>query len=592
MSGTVPQLSQRPELRVRQVFSACSFCKARKIKVCLRSEGLKTHIKCDGAAPACGACAKFGRSSSCSLYNDAFGHQCVDYVTYLQNRLASLQKHDGQARKEGRFLAIDGLVAEIEALPILASSYPTSFGGPTLSTLVLGAASKRPLDQLDQPSASPPLLPKSETAIKLIEHYVQDVYPRLPFFSLQGLWAQWSQVYSARPAASLHSPADNPSGLNRDYSYFTILIVLAIAASSLSRSTDSIISSQSQRLFHEALRFRESAILPTSTVGVQSLLFLIQYAVLNPSLLDAWYLIGVAMRTCINLGLHQDPNPVESISPSLLETRRRLWWSVYSFDRSMSLGCGRPTEISDKVIEAQLPSFQIESSATEAERQGYLQRYRALQLQSLIYDTLNRREHPDPPSVVEELADELNRWNSANLPECSPTLVESEWLIARALLYRPCPLVPQRSPEELHYLWAAGTRFIALYRQLVEANKIYYTQIASEKSYWTGLGILYSFWKLPPGSLRSVDLWLSVNNVLYILRTLSERWEEGRFLTEEFEKVSSSAIQLWETRRDVDDGLSWQIVEFGHQSSLTSIRTQRGAAEDGKEMLQELVNEI
>ncbi len=49
---------------------------------------------------------------------------------------------------------------------------------------------------------------------------------------------------------------------------------------------------------------------------------------------------------------------------------------MYSVDRSMSFSCGRPTEISDGVIGAALPSFRIGSTADEVEISGYLQRYR------------------------------------------------------------------------------------------------------------------------------------------------------------------------------------------------------------------------
>ena len=71
-------------------------------------------------------------------------------------------------------------------------------------------------------------------------------------------------------------------------SFFTVLHVLAISVSSLSRSADSTSSNQARKLFQAGISFREFAILPNSihVVGVQSFLFLIQFATLNPSLLD------------------------------------------------------------------------------------------------------------------------------------------------------------------------------------------------------------------------------------------------------------------------------------------------------------------
>ena len=568
-----------------------------------------------------------------------------DYPTYLQDRIAKLEAQlRGLAGENGapawtftqagthtsprlprnaRPSSIDHLIADIEAVPILASSFPDSVGGVSLSTIVLSAASVRSLDPLPGPirDGSRPFLPQRTTALKLSEHYLDDMYPRLPFFSIQGFWAMFTQVFPPDPLVDISSGAKRDAGTNSmehdaealdlNYSYFTILMVLAISSSSLSRSTYSVISSQSQRLFHEALRFRESAILSNTVMGLQSILFLIQYASLNPSVLDAWYLIGVALRNCINLGLHQDPPPPEYIAPSLLETRRRLWWSVYSFDRSMSIGSARPLEISDDVIGCELPNFEIETAATSVEIQGYLQRYRVLQLQSRIFDTLNRQIGPDrdPRVVVDTLLKQLEEWRKGNLPEHNGTLLESEWSMSCMLLFQPCRLLPERSFHEIERLWAASKAFVTLYRQLVEANQIFYIRVASQKIYWAGLGAIYSLWKISTSgtsdsnlqSLARVDLYMTVKDVVFILRTLGERWEDGKLLAEEFDRISSQGIQLMDAPMvtDLQSSLPWQIVHFGLHPSVTSTRTVRhdelncqGTAKDSKEELQELIAEM
>ncbi|KAH7121890.1 fungal-specific transcription factor domain-containing protein [Dactylonectria estremocensis] len=588
-------------LRISQVFSACTFCKARK-------------IKCDGIAPICGGCTKFGRGSTCSLASKSLHGR--DYPTHLQTRIQRLQAelkrgqhnssspapHDCDASDDQGHQAsmIDNLIAEIGALPILASSYASSFDGPSLSTVVLAAASKSPLSSLSSlalPSNPREFLPKQNTALKLVQHYITHIYPRLPFFSIQGFWAQFNHVYAALsiPLAGTmiqsptyeaangllqESPEINRVRLSEGTSFFTVLLVLAISTSSLSRST----ADPAKRLFHAAMTFREAAVLPNTIGGVQSILFLIQFATLNPSILDAWYLIGVGMRNCVDLGLHQDPS--KSISPSLLETRRRLWWSMYSFDRSMSLGCGRPTEIADAVITARLPSFKIESSATEVEVEGYLQRYRVLHIQSLIYDRLNNMPNADKNSnkeIVVKLRAKLTAWRQDNSPLHSQTLVDSEWLMGKILLLRPCRRIPKRDRSELAELWESALGFVALYRQLVESNSIFYVQIASEKVYWTGLAMLYSYWRLretvdgesDTTAIRPVDLWMAIQDVTFILRALSERWEDGKTLATEFEATSGRVVALMEAGGDADNlaaKLPVEVVNFKDYASLTSIR--------------------
>ncbi|KAH7121417.1 fungal-specific transcription factor domain-containing protein [Dactylonectria macrodidyma] len=588
-------------LRISQVFSACTFCKARK-------------IKCDGIAPICGGCTKFGRGSTCSLASKSVHGR--DYPTHLQTKIQRLQAelqrcqnnssspvpHDCDASDDQGHQAsmIDNLIAEIGALPILASSYASSFDGPSLSTVVLAAASKSPLSSLSSitlPNNPRDFLPKQNTALKLVQHYITHIYPRLPFFSIQGFWAQFNHVYavSSIPLAGTmiqsptyeaangllqEAPEINRVRLSEGTSFFTVLLVLAISTSSLSRST----ADPAKRLFHAAMTFREAAVLPNTIGGVQSILFLIQFATLNPSILDAWYLIGVGMRNCVDLGLHQDPS--KPISPSLLETRRRLWWSMYSFDRSMSLGCGRPTEIADAVISAHLPSFKIESNATEVEVEGYLQRYRVLRIQSLIYDRLSNMSNADNDSneeIVVKLRAKLTAWRQDNSPLHSQTLVDSEWLMGKILLLRPCRRIPERRRGELAELWESALGFVALYRELVESNSIFYVQIASEKVYWTGLAMLYSYWRLRESvdgepkttAIRPVDLWMAIQDVTFILRTLSERWDDGKTLATEFEATSGRVVALMEAGGDADNLaaiLPVEVVNFKDYASLTSIR--------------------
>lgn len=527
---------------------------------------------------------------------------------------------------------IDSLIADIGALPTLttADSLSITSDGPSLSTVVLAAASHEPLPLLTAPGSDTTtsihearqLLPKENTGLRLAQHYIEQIYPRLPFFSVQGFWAQFQYVYSNEamsvpisqdlstpddPAVISSSDRQDPSStlFNQGYSFFTVLLVLAISTASLSRSTDSVISDQAQRLFQAALLLRESAILPNTIVGVQSLLFLIQFATLNPSVLDAWYLIGVGMRNCIDLGLHQDPQPITSISASLLETRRRLWWSMYSFDRSMSLGCGRPVEVSDDVIGAALPSFQIESTASDVEIEGYLQRYRVLHLQSLIYDRLSEPLTPgdDAGAQINPLMDKLSAWRQGNSLMHSQNLVESEWHMGRMLLFRPCRLVPERTSDELSELWTSALAFASIYRQLVESNGIFYVQIASEKVYWTGLAMLYSYWQLRNSrtDIRPVDLWLATKDVTYILRALGERWEDGKILGGRFEEISARAIEILESDSDshIAANLPPEVVSFSQYASLTSIWAAIGRVKgrtvglhNVDDSLQDLISEI
>ncbi|KAK4936883.1 Transcriptional activator [Elasticomyces elasticus] len=70
---------------------------------------------------------------------------------------------------------------------------------------------------------------------------------------------------------------------------------------------------------------------------------------------DAAFLyIGLAIRMAISLGLHQEvDDPLMDIAER--EHRRRVWWSVYSMDRIISVKSGNPISIHDEDIDVAWP---------------------------------------------------------------------------------------------------------------------------------------------------------------------------------------------------------------------------------------------
>jgi hypothetical protein len=103
------------------------------------------------------------------------------------------------------------------------------------------------------------------------------------------------------------------------------------------------------------------------------------------------YIIGVAVRLAVDLGLHhEDGVDVEALPEQLdrdhsngerpregssqergrrlwvRDMRRRLWWCTYSFDRLVSTCVGRPFGISDQVITTDLPSLLDDDHITPA----------------------------------------------------------------------------------------------------------------------------------------------------------------------------------------------------------------------------------
>ncbi len=126
---------------------------------------------------------------------------------------------------------------------------------------------------------------------------------------------------------------------------------------------------------------------------LQAVLLLAAFALLRPVAPGLWYIVGVAMRLAVDLGLHyedgtglddvpsgapaQNPSPVKSIDARekgrrewVRDLRRRLWWCTYNFDRLVSTCVGRPFGITDQVVTTEFPSLLDDKYIT---RTGFLQ---------------------------------------------------------------------------------------------------------------------------------------------------------------------------------------------------------------------------
>jgi hypothetical protein len=86
-------------------------------------------------------------------------------------------------------------------------------------------------------------------------------------------------------------------------------------------------------------------------VSLQAILLLVWYSLLNPEKGSIWFLVGLATRTCVDMGYHNEHNvQVDQLDALELDMRRRLFWCTYKMDRLMSGALGRPPSIPDGFI--------------------------------------------------------------------------------------------------------------------------------------------------------------------------------------------------------------------------------------------------
>lgn len=353
-----------PSLRVSRPVAACSRCRGAK-------------IKCDGKLPACTACERSGKASSCSGANDEFAKgKERSYVAALESAAERLQRRINEARSpsspgtsrhflgalsEGSSLGqpvpdykaaggtrttrkeasdVDDLVGDFGFLSVNATSRDFHGFNSTMSfaKLLLSVSMTT-----DVPKFDPNPLPPRHAATSLIQHYLNNIFVLMPFFSETDLMSSVSAVYqeSGRHAR----PSD----------FWLVRMVLAISAGALSQNQNDVHHQNALQHVSAAMVHVEAVVHPGAISGIQAILLLVQYSLIEPECFRSWDLIGLASRVLVDLGLHVEPSPEMKLSKEALDMRRKVFYCVYTLDRLISISYGRSFSFTDDSAAVFLP---------------------------------------------------------------------------------------------------------------------------------------------------------------------------------------------------------------------------------------------
>ena len=153
-------------------------------------------------------------------------------------------------------------------------------------------------------------------------------------------------------------------------------------------------------------------------------MLLVWYSFLNPEKGSVWFLVGLATRTCVDLGFHNEHNvQLDSLDSLEIDMRRRLFWVTYKLDRLLSQSLGRPPAIPDGFINVPMPSHlhdvdihpdhygPLEGEACSY-KAVFIHTTRLRQLQSEILNNTYGTMNTSPPAEewFDEMFERLKEW--------------------------------------------------------------------------------------------------------------------------------------------------------------------------------------
>lgn len=169
--------------------------------------------------------------------------------------------------------------------------------------------------------------------------------------------------------------------------------------------------------YQQACRLLPDVITASSLESVQACLLLGIYTLPVDASGLAYIYLNLALKLAIQNGMHRK-YPVESRDADVVETRNRVWWSVYTIEKRVGTFHGRPTSISSTDVDADFPVHRPDlwSSTSQTDTAHILatlelnQQLSKMSREIAILRSVPKHEVPEGLKRLAQLHRELKTW--------------------------------------------------------------------------------------------------------------------------------------------------------------------------------------
>ncbi|KAF4760623.1 hypothetical protein N7455_000835 [Penicillium solitum] len=410
---------------------------------------------------------------------------------------------------------------------------------------------------LDRPTRMEDLLPANvepptdEMGTRILDTYFTRLHSRYPFINRKQVW----QIHADRWRLAKIKRED----LTRSdrFVIFKLNLVYAIGATML-RLSEKYAYTSPERFYTAALQHVPTMCEARSVDNIEAMVLLVVYHLRTASSHGMWYMIGLAMRTAIDLGLHRKANEI-NMDPFTTQMRRRLFWTVYYLERVVSMSLGRPFSISDRHIDLDLPlevDDDIEdptlltapldpTKTTTLTFAIYL--FKLRRIDSRIQHKIYRADRPlsSLRPKMDPLYLELEEWKeSAVLRFNGPDLDYPMLHFNRAvrLLIQPfLPLLPITDPYYQICILAAGN-ICQSHKRLHQTLEYGHSFLAVQTVFMAGITLLYALWT-HTDQVWSVRMSNDIRACSTVLFVMGERAAWVKKYRDAFELLVNAAME-------------------------------------------------
>ncbi|KAI0526635.1 fungal-specific transcription factor domain-containing protein [Xylaria bambusicola] len=396
-------------------------------------------------------------------------------------------------------------------------------------------------------SAEPPA---DEHGTALVNAYLNQPQTRYPFLDEREIW----DLHAKRMTLNT-TPVQQLTKAER-FGLFKLYMVYAIGAM-LIQLTERNTPTPPENYYMTALQHLFTARESKTTQNVEAMVLLVLYHIRSSSY-GIWYMIGLAMRTCIDLGLHTRRHE-SNLDHNTIQMRRRLFWSVYSLERTIAICLGRPLSIPDRQIDVDLPLDPEDEAWSEITPTPPVKKrsfsmaiwlFKMRRIESRIQFSIYRADKPLSAltSKMNQLYQDLESWKTSLTERFGDVDLNYPMLhyhrAVRLLIQPFLPLLLPSDPYYLICLRAAGGVCQA-HKRLHQSLEYGHSFIAVQHVFVAGITLLYGLWT-QQHAIWSYSLSNDIRACSLVLFVMGERAPWVKKYRDAFEVLVNATMEKLE----------------------------------------------
>ncbi|KAI3319602.1 hypothetical protein HD806DRAFT_538952 [Xylariaceae sp. AK1471] len=356
---------------------------------------------------------------------------------------------------------------------------------------------------------------------------------------------------------------------------FQTYMLLAISATIVSRLHKIPLSGE--RYYMAAMQHFEKIQMESSIQGLQCILLLIVFAMHSPTIrLDVWCLNYQCIASVLDLGLQRAVTTSSGISRFEQEMRTRIFWVVYTLDRTIATMMGRPIGLRDEACDLRIPpdlsDADVESEAalssslcTPTHMSYAIHLFKLARINSEIKYVANSVNSDIPnyayPGVIDinawqtDVLKRLDQWvalvpAARDANDYTRTILLLRYHSVRMLLLRPSPNIPRPDQESLRHCYSSAEESIRLFNELYKKNLLVHNWITFHNIVLSTITMFYCIFSVPSiATTLEIEAFNSnVRASLSVLSAVGEHWSGAKRSRDILDELAGP-ISRWLTKK-------------------------------------------